>query len=87
MLPKKTNKFENLAHQLIFRKLASAKEKRFVLSRVKLENKNYLYPAISKSISSHRQLLSTLVVSDFPAFNKIKKYRPLSYKKEVWKMS
>ncbi|WP_430614004.1 hypothetical protein [Acinetobacter baumannii] len=81
MLPKKTNKFENLAHQLIFRKLASAKEKRFVLSRVKLENKNYLYPAISKSISSHRQLLSTLVVSDFPAFNKIKKIPPLILQK------
>lgn len=81
MLNKKMNKFENFAHKLIFRKVAVAKDKRYALSMVKIENKNYLYPAIAKSIYSHRQLLSTLVVSEFPKFDEIKKIPPIILRK------
>ena len=81
MLHKKANKFETLAHKIVFRKVAAAKEKRYALSIVKIENKNYLYPAIAKSICSHRQLISTLVVSEFPNFNEIKKIPQLILKK------
>lgn len=81
MLLKKVNKFETLAHKLVFRKVAAAKEKRHALSIVKGENKNYLYPAIAKSIWSHRQLISTLVVSEFPNFDEIKKIPPIILKK------
>ena len=81
MLHKKANKFETLAHKIVFRKVAAAKEKRYALSIVKIENKNYLYPAIAKSICSHRQLISTLVVSEFPNFDEIKKIPQLILKK------
>lgn len=81
MLHKKVNNFEALAHKLVFRKIAAAKEKRHALSIVKVESKNYLYPAIAKSIFSHRQLLSTLVVSEFPNFDKIKKIPPIILRK------
>lgn len=73
MQQKKSTNPDKIAHQLIYRRLAVARNQRSALSIIKNESKNTFYPAIARSVKSHPKLLSTLVVSDFPTFNNVKK--------------
>lgn len=69
----KSNSSEKIAHQIVYRTIAAAKDKRYALSNVRLNNKNHLYPAIAKSFSNYPQLKEVFAVSEFPSFDKIRK--------------
>lgn len=49
MIRTKTKKVEKTAHQIVYRTIAVAKDKRHALSIARSKNKNYLYPEITKS--------------------------------------
>lgn len=77
MIRTKTKKVEKTAHQIVYRTIAVAKDKRHALSIARSKNKNYLYPEITKSLANSPQLREIFAVSEFPSFDKIKKIHPI----------